>query len=169
MGVIILINPIITGTQIAYYAICHRKLWLNSKNISMEHTSELVEIGKIIHENAYSRKRREINLDGIKIDLLEARRGIIHEVKKSKSLEESHMWQLKYYLYYFRQHGIEIEGIIDYPKLRRRERITLTDNDIKEIENKLQGIRKITALNSLPPVINKPYCKKCSYYEFCYC
>ncbi len=162
-------NLIITGTQIAYLIVCPRKLWLFSKNISMEHTSELVEIGKIIHENSYSRKRKEINLEGIKIDLLEAKRGIIHEVKKSKSLEESHLWQLKYYLYYFKKLGIDIEGIIDYPKLRRRERIKLTDNDAIEIENKLQEIRRVVVLNSMPSVINKPYCKKCSYYEFCYC
>ncbi len=82
---------IITGTQIAYYVVCQRKLWLFSKNISMEHTSELVEIGKIIHENSYARKRKEIMFDGIKIDMIEAKRGIIHEVKKSKSLEESHI------------------------------------------------------------------------------
>ncbi len=162
-------NVIITGTQIAYFIVCPRKLWLFSKNISMEHTSELVEIGKLIHENSYSRKRKEINLEGIKIDLLEAKRGIIHEVKKSKSLEKSHLWQLKYYLYYFKKLGIDIEGIIDYPKLRRRERIKLNDNDVIEIENKLQEIKKVVALNSIPSVIQKPYCKKCSYYEFCYC
>jgi len=162
-------NIIITGTQITYFTICSRKLWLFSKNISMEHTSELVEIGKIIHENSYSRKRKEINFDGIKIDLLEAKIGVIHEVKKSKALEESHLWQLKYYLYYFKKLGINIEGIIDYPKLRRREKINLTESDITEIENKLNEIKKIIFLNSMPDVINKPYCKKCSYYEFCYC
>lgn len=162
-------TPIITGTQIAYYTICHRKLWLFSKNISMEHTSELVEIGKIIHESSYSRKKKEINLEGIKIDILEAKRGIIHEVKKSKSLEESHIWQLKYYLYYFKQLGIEIEGIIDYPKLKRRERISLTEEDISKIEKMLNEIEEIMIKVSAPPPIHKPYCKKCSYFEFCYC
>ncbi|MCX7759392.1 MAG: CRISPR-associated protein Cas4 [bacterium] len=162
-------NPIITGTQIAYYTICHRKLWLFSKNITMEHTSELVEIGKIIHENSYSRKRKEINLEGIKVDLLEAKRGVIHEVKKSKSLEESHIWQLKYYLYYFKQIGIEIEGIIDYPKIRRRERIALTEEDISKIGGILFDIQNIVDEDTPPPIIHKPYCKKCSYYEFCYC
>lgn len=162
-------SPIITGTQVAYYNICHRKLWLFSKNISMEHTSELVDIGKIIHESSYSRKRNEIELEGIKVDLLDARHGIIHEVKKSKSLEDAHLWQIKYYLYYFKQIGIEVEGIIDYPKLRRRERIVLSEEDILRLENMLADIAIIEVKTELPPVINKPYCKKCSYYEFCYC
>lgn len=160
---------IITGTQIAYYVVCWRKLWLFSKSISMEHTSELVEIGKIIHESSYSRKKKEITLEGIKIDIFEAARGIIHEVKKSKSLEDSHIWQLKYYLYYFKERGIEIEGIIDYPKLRRRERIVLTEEDILQLKEMLFNIQKIVGESSPPSIINKPYCKKCSYYEFCYC
>ncbi|MCX7954686.1 MAG: CRISPR-associated protein Cas4, partial [Bacteroidales bacterium] len=149
--------------------ICHRKLWLFSKNISMEHTSELVEIGKIIHENSYIRKRREVTLEGIKIDFFEAKKGIIHEVKKSKSFDESHIWQLKYYLYYFKQYGIELEGILDYPKLKKRERIVLTDDDLLKIKAILNHIEEITSLKNLPKVINKPFCKKCSYYEFCYC
>ncbi len=162
-------TPIITGTQIAYYTLCHRKLWLFSKNISMEHTSDLVKIGKIIHENSYSRKKKEINLEGIKIDMLEAKKGIIHEVKKSKSLDEAHIWQLKYYLYYLSKLGIEIEGIIDYPKIRRREKISLNKEDILEINNILKGIEDIITAETIPLPINKPYCKKCSYYEFCYC
>jgi len=162
-------SPIITGTQVAYYIICHRKLWLFSKNISMEHTSELVDIGKIIHENSYSRKRKEIELEGIKVDLLDARHGIIHEVKKSKSLEDAHLWQIKYYLYYFKQIGIEVEGIIDYPKLRRRERIVLSEEDILKLKTMLADITIIEGKTQPPNIINKPYCKKCSYYEFCYC
>ncbi len=162
-------SPIITGTQISYYTVCQRKLWLFSKNISMEHTSELVEIGKIIHENSYARKRKEIMFDGIKIDMIEAKRGIIHEVKKSNSLEESHIWQLKYYIYYFRKLGIDLEGIIDYPKLKRREKITLSDEDEKQLDFTIESIQKLISIPSPTPTINKSYCKKCSYYEFCYC
>jgi CRISPR-associated exonuclease Cas4 len=76
---------IITGTQISYYNICHRKLWLFSKNISTEHTSELVEIGNIIHENSYSRSRKEVCLEGIKVDLLESRRGLSMRLKNQGS------------------------------------------------------------------------------------
>ncbi|MCX7589778.1 MAG: CRISPR-associated protein Cas4 [Patescibacteria group bacterium] len=162
-------NIIITGVQIAYYITCLRKLWLFSKNISMEHTSEFVEIGKLIHDNSYKRKKKEINLDGIKIDLIEAKKGIIHEIKKSKALEESHIWQLKYYLYYFKKLGINLDGIIDYPKLRKREHVILKEEDANKIEDILNNIKNIISEKKLPPTINKKYCKKCSYYELCYC
>ncbi len=162
-------SPVITGTQIAYSIVCKRKLWLFSKNISMEHTSELVEIGKLIHEDSYNRKRKEVTFDGIKVDLIEAKRGVIHEIKKSRALDEAHIWQLKYYLYYFKNIGLEIEGIIDYPRLRRREFIKLLPDDCLILEHKLNDVF-ITIKSEKPPsVINKPYCKKCSYYEFCYC
>ena len=118
---------IITGTQINYYFVCKRKLWLFSKHISMEQTSDLVEIGSILHETSYKRKRREIQLEGIKIDFFEKNRGIIHEVKKSKTIENAHIWQLKYYLYYFKQLGINVTGEINYPILRKIEKIELAE------------------------------------------
>lgn len=162
-------TPIITGTQIAYYNICHRKLWLFSKNISMEHTSEFVEIGKMIHENSYSRKKKEINLEGIKIDFFDTTNGVIHEIKKSKKLDDAHHWQIKYYLFYLKNIGIKIKGIIDYPKLKRREYINLTNDDEEKIKDMLEKIQNLICDKNTPDVINKPYCKKCSYYEFCYC
>jgi CRISPR/Cas system-associated exonuclease Cas4 (RecB family) len=36
----------ITGTKIAYYFLCKRKLWLFSHNITFEQESEDVKIGK---------------------------------------------------------------------------------------------------------------------------
>ncbi|WP_369461588.1 Dna2/Cas4 domain-containing protein [Thermoclostridium stercorarium] len=42
------------------------------------------------------------------------------KVKKSKSIEEAAIWQVKYYLYYLKRLGIEeVTGIIDYPLLRK--------------------------------------------------
>ncbi len=93
----------------------------------MEQTSDLVEIGSILHETSYKRKRREIQLEGIKIDFFEKNRGIIHEVKKSKTIENAHIWQLKYYLYYFKQLGINVTGEINYPILRKIEKIELAE------------------------------------------
>ncbi len=160
--------PYITGTQINYYFICKRKLWLFSRNISMEHTSGLVEIGSIIHENSYARKRKEIELDGIKIDFFEKNKGIINEIKKSKAVEEAHIWQLKYYLYHFDKLGIKVKGQLDYPLIRRRKLVILTNQDIKEIEEILRDIDNIIAYKTSPEKIESKICKKCSYYELCY-
>ncbi len=161
-------KPRITGIKINYYYVCKRKLWLFSHNITMEHTSENVEIGKIIHEKKYERKRKEIRLDGIKIDFFEANKGIIHEIKKSKSINIAHKTQLKYYLWYFKNIGIEAIGSLDYPEIRQKETIELKENDVKEIEQIITDIEKIISEKSPPDVINSKICKKCSYYDLCY-
>jgi len=65
----------------------------------MEHTSDLVYEGKLIHETSYpqrSERYEELEIDGIKIDFYDARNKVIHEIKKSDKIEEAHEWQLKY-------------------------------------------------------------------------
>ena len=84
-----------TGTQFNYYQICHRKLWLFSNGINMEHTSDLVYEGKLIHETTYpqrSERYEELEIEGIKIDFYDARNKVIHEIKKSDKIEVAHEW-----------------------------------------------------------------------------
>ena len=45
-----------TGTQVNYYAICHRKLWLFSRDIEMERKHEAVQIGRLLSEESYARE-----------------------------------------------------------------------------------------------------------------
>lgn len=157
-----------TGTQINYYFICRKKLWLFSHNINMEHTSDKVYQGKILHETSYKRKFKEIELGNIKIDFLES--GCeIHEIKKSKKIEKAHIYQLLYYIYYLKKEGVDAKGIIDYPLLKRREKIILTEDKEMEIKNILNQIKQIIDKKEPPVVDRKPYCKKCSYYELCWC
>lgn len=158
----------ITATQINYYHICHRKLWLFSHNINMEHNSELVELGKALHESSYSRKRKEIEFEGMKIDFFEKNQGLIHEVKKSKAMEESHIVQMKYYLYRLREMGIEVEGKIDYPNIRRTLDVRLEEGDGVRLESIVSHIKEIVELAMPPQKIDAKLCKKCSYYELCY-
>ena len=160
--------PYITGTAINYYFICKRKLWYFLHDISMEHTSNLVELGKSIHENSYERKRKEIQLDGIKIDFFEKNRGVIHEVKKSRAIKISAHWQLKYYLYYFKELGLDFKGEINYPLLRKKEKIILTEDDILTLKGIINEIIEYKQSEDIPEVINEKFCKKCSYYELCY-
>ena len=103
--------------MIYYYFVCKTKLWYFDHQLSMEEGNELVEIGKLIDESSYSRKKKHILLDEtINIDFIEDWK-ILHEVKKSRSIEEASVWQLKYYMKYLLDKGIKIEkGIVDYPK-----------------------------------------------------
>jgi len=161
-------NPSITATQLNYYFVCKRKLWLFSYQINMEHTSELVELGKLIHETTYTREKKEIQIGPIKIDFID-NKGVIHEIKKTPSVEEAHSWQVKYYIWYLKQLGVEnVKGEIDYPKLKKRTEIELTPRDETDIESILQRITAIIENEETPGTINKSICKQCSYYELCY-
>jgi len=158
-----------TGTQINYYFVCKRKLWLFSHDIQMEQNSDNVAIGKMIGEESYSRKKKEIEIDGkIKIDFWE-KEGVIHEIKKTDKIEEAHVWQLKYYLYYLSRKGVKkIRGEIDYPKLKRREEVKLSDQDCRYIEDLFGKVSGVVDRDVPPDVIHAGICRKCAYCELCY-
>ncbi|EQC2115838.1 Dna2/Cas4 domain-containing protein [Listeria monocytogenes] len=72
-------------------------------------------------------------------------------------------------MYFLKQKGIIIEkGVVDYPKLRQRETIFLTTEDERKIEKILVDIEITTSSLKPPTIIDKPLCKKCAYYEYCY-
>ena len=161
-----------TGTQIQYLHLCHRKLWLFTHGLNMEQTSDLVAEGKLIHETSYTQRAQkweELAIENIKIDHYDAVRGVVREVKKSNKKEEVHIAQLKYYLFVLERNEIEARhGILEYPKLREREEVWLTDADRAIIPEWEKSVAKITKRAVCPPIIDKPMCKKCAYFEFCY-
>lgn len=159
----------VTGTMFYYYFVCHRKLWCFINNITLEDESENVLLGKLLDENSYGREDKQILIDEtVNIDFIRDWK-VLHEVKKSKSIEEASMWQVKYYLYFLQQRGIPIEkGILDYPKIKQRREVYLEEGDSENIQKILKEIENIANQNTSPPVINSKICKACAYYEFCY-
>lgn len=161
-----------TGTQFNYYQICHRKLWLFSNGINMEHTSDLVYEGKLIHETTYpqrSERYEELEIEGIKIDFYDARNKVIHEIKKSDKIEVAHEWQLKYYIYVLERQGIEgVTGLLEYPTMRHTAKVELTEADRQYIIRTEKEIEALIKTDDCPPAINNKICNNCSYYEFCY-
>ena len=162
----------VTGTIFNYFMVCRRKLWLFAHGITMEQESELVYEGKLIHENSYPERNpnyEEIELDGIKVDFYDARHHVIHEIKKSDKLEAAGLWQLKYYLFVFEMHVVkDIKGVLEFPKQRKTENVTLTDEDRQKIKDMLADIEKACEEKACPPLLKKEPCKQCSYYEFWY-
>lgn len=162
----------VTGTHIAYLHLCHRKLWLFANGINMEHTSDVVAEGKLIGETTYAdrpQKFIEIEIDGVKIDFYDARNKIVHEVKKSASMELAHEAQVKYYLYKLRQKGVDgVKGILEYPKLKQRKEMLLREEDVAALPGWEEDVRKIIAQEVCPPIVKKKICKSCSYFDFCY-
>lgn len=162
-------NIRVTGVMINYYFICKRKLWYFSHGIQMEQEHDNVIIGKLIDENSYGREKKHIMIDGvINIDFMDGMK-VIHEVKKSKSIEEAGIWQLKYYIYYLKNKGIdEIKGLIDYPTLKQRVKVELTESDEIRVKEILEDIQSIVSGKNIPDLLNNKVCKSCAYYEMCY-
>lgn len=136
----------------------------------MEEHSELVKIGKIVDEESYLRKRKKIYIEPIQLDLIDSQKKIIGEIKKSRKIEKAHRFQLLYYLFLLKIKGLEnFSGEILYPLCKKRVKITLTPWKEKELLKILKEIEKIKKSPSPPPLKRKPYCKKCSYFELCFC
>lgn len=162
----------ITGTQVAYYLVCKRKLWLFTHHIDMERESDLVALGKLISEESFKRERwKEVEIgDTLKIDFMKiGDEVVVHEVKKSRALEEAHIWQVKFYIYRLRKLGINSSrGIIHYPKLFRKIDVEWKEDDERKIESALREIDEIKTRDFPPPPVRASRCRKCAYYQFCF-
>ncbi|PTD93816.1 CRISPR-associated protein Cas4 [archaeon SCG-AAA382B04] len=166
-----LVNPSLdlTGVEINYYFICKTKLWLFSNHVQMEDESELVKLGKLTHKESFEREEKEVNIGPIKFDYIRRRNKLeIHEVKKSKKMYESHLYQLLYYLYYLKQLGIEASGVLKYPRLREEKKVELTREKENEIKSLIQEVKDVLNRDSFPKPEWKEICKKCAYREFCF-
>jgi len=157
-----------TGTQINYYFVCRRKLWFFSHDLEMEEKSDLVLLGKLLHETGYKRKFKEVSIGRVKIDFLE-RCGEIHEIKRSRRMEKAHLFQLLYYLYYLKRLGVEVRGVLHYPLLKRTLNVELTDDREKEMEGILEDMKSVISRGEPPESERKTFCRKCSYFELCWC
>lgn len=160
----------IIGTQINYYFICKTKLWLFSHHIQMEHESDLVSLGKLLHSKSY-KEEKEYTIDNlISVDFIKKQDFLeLHEVKKSSKMEKAHGYQLLYYMYYLKNRkGIKnIKGIINYPKMRKKKVIELDGNKEMELMDVIEDIGIINRDN-IPKPQKMRICKKCAYYEFCW-
>jgi len=161
------------GIYIYYYFICKRKLWFYANKITMEDTSDLVQIGKYI-ELFYKEEKKhdkQIIIDNtISPDAIESKGGflLVLEIKKSKSFKEAALWQLKYYLWYLKNKGLNVKGKLVIPEEKKEEYIELTEEDDRKIKEILNEIKEIIKQPKPPKVVKKPYCKYCSYRTLCW-
>ena len=159
----------ITGMMVYYYFICHRKLWYFVNQICMEQNSELVSIGKVLDEATYVKERKGILIDNtINIDFIK-NGAEIYEIKKSKSIEEAGIWQVKFYMYYLEKRGVKnILAKINYPLLKQVKTIELNNEDRSKLDKIEKEIEYIVTQDKVPKCIDKKFCKKCSYFDLCY-
>jgi len=158
----------IGGLHVQYYFICKRKLWLYAKNLGMEEGHERVQDGRILHERSYKRaQKKELFVDeGFKVDALDG--DYVREVKLTSKMTEADKYQLLYYLYQLKKRGLIRKGLVSYTKKKRTEEIELTLKDESKMDEIERDIKRIINQSYAPKLLDKPYCKKCAYYDFCY-
>ncbi len=159
----------ITGVMVYYNLVCKRKLWYFIHEIRMEQDNENVKLGKLLDDSSYTREEKHINIDDtINIDFIRTR-GVIHEVKKSRKIEEAAIWQVKYYLYYLKQRGVDgITGKIDYPLLKQTVTVQLEVEDETKMQEMLDEIKAIEEQPLPPELTRQKICKSCAYYDLCF-
>ncbi len=159
---------LLTGTLIYYYTVCKRKCYLSYQKINMEQNSELVKIGKELHEQQKA-KYKEIMIDNIKIDKIS--KQYITEVKKSDADLEASIWQLKYYMYILNNKGIQRNGKLEIIEKNNQDKnvifIEFSEDLLLEVENHVKEIENFLLGGLLPPTKIAKKCKKCAYYEYC--
>ena len=160
----------VTGTLVWYYCICKREVWLMSRRIEPDQDDSNIEIGRFIHENAYSRERKEIDLGHAKLDVIRNDNGelVVGEVKKSSRFLKSAQMQLIFYLYQLKQMGITARGELLIPSEKKRFDIELNDASEREIEGILADVESIALSANPPPPVKVKWCSNCAYAEFCW-
>lgn len=159
----------ITGVMIYYYFVCKRKLWYFVNEINMETEDENVLLGKLLDEHSYKRDEKHINIDNvINIDFVREHNQI-HEVKKSRAIEEAGIWQVKYYLYYLKKKGVsKLKAQIDYPLLKKNIIVELTSEDEERLTKIIEDIKEIKLSFQPPKFSAKKICNKCAYHDLCF-
>ena len=76
------------------------------------------------------------------------------------------------YLKILKDKGIERKGKLEFIEKNKTDRkiifIELNEEIEKELNEHISKIEELLSMDELPTVINKPACKKCAYYEYCY-
>ncbi|MCM1171150.1 MAG: CRISPR-associated protein Cas4 [Clostridium sp.] len=159
----------VTGIMVYYYYVCKRKLWYYIHEIRMEHDNQNVKLGKLLDETAYARDNKHVMIDGvINVDFIKGN-NVIHEIKKSKSIEEAGIMQVKYYLYYLYKKGLcDMTAKIDYPLIRQSISVELCDDDFTNLDKVVKDIVTIADMDHAFEAGKKTICKKCAYYDLCY-
>ncbi|MCS7257909.1 MAG: CRISPR-associated protein Cas4, partial [candidate division WOR-3 bacterium] len=86
----------ITGTLIWYYNICKREVWLLAHEITPDPDNQLIQLGSLIHSEAYPQEKKGWETAGMKIDIIKrvGKQIIVGEIKKSDRFLEAAKMQL---------------------------------------------------------------------------
>jgi CRISPR-associated exonuclease Cas4 len=156
----------LTGTLVNYYIHCKKQCWLFAHKINLEDESELVKIGRALHE---VKETDEIQIDNIKIDKIS--KEYMTEIKKSDADITACRFQILFYLKKLKDKGIIRKGrleIIEKNKTNKKIHIyELDENAEKELKNIENEIKQLILAEVVPKVSKLKKCNKCAYNSYC--
>lgn len=160
----------ITGTLVWYYCICLREAWLMARELIPDEDNFLIELGRFLSEESYSRERKEVEVGNMRLDLLKRgrKRVVVGEVKKSSRFLKAAEMQLLFYLCRLKEQGVKATGELLIPRERKRIKVELTKEREEEIEETVGEIEEIISREEPPPPEKCRFCTKCAYREFCW-
>ncbi|MEM4546679.1 MAG: CRISPR-associated protein Cas4 [Nitrososphaerota archaeon] len=161
-------DKVITGTLLWYYAVCKREVWLMSHRVTPDEEHYMLEFGRVTHETFYTRMRREVEVEGMKIDVIQGRDGVVCEVKTSSRFLEATRLQLGYYLLRLEEMGANTSGMILVPRERKRIQVVLDEGLRSKIKTALHEIKELCLQPLPPPPVRISFCKRCAYHDFCW-
>lgn len=154
------------------YNLCPRQAWLMSRNLTADQENLYIDIGRVIDKESFKREKKKIYLadENAVVDMVTKEDGrlFIAEIKKSSSTLKSGIFQLKYYLYLFKQRGLNFDGIIKIPKEKKSIKVELDNEDVELIESKLRNIEDLLSREKAPRPERLKICSKCGHNEFCW-
>ena len=153
--------------MVNYYKVCRRELWFYMKQVNINYDNDDINIGSLIHDKYYKREKKEVCVDNMVFDFIKTKNNelIISEVKKSSMLTVGAEYQLYFYLYILRDYNPI--GELKFPTENKTKKLYLTKEIEDEMELIMDEILSINSLDKPPEIINKPYCKKCSFHDLC--
>jgi CRISPR-associated exonuclease Cas4 len=158
----------ITGTLLWYYAICKREVRLMAHSIAPDEENQALEMGRVVHDSFYTRLRKEVEAEGMKIDVIERDGGVVYEVKTSSKFLDATKLQLGYYLWRLERMGVKVKGVIAVPRERRKIPVSLDDDLRASVMSALREISSLCSEPLPPPPVKIPFCRRCAYRDFCW-
>jgi CRISPR-associated exonuclease Cas4 len=158
-------DDIITGTLIHYFFTCKRESWLYGHKIYPDEENENVALGRAEHQNRDFGVFSYIKFD--KIDKINGYYRIL-EYKKTLKNKNGPKWQLIFYMYLLQKNYSlkKIDGFLISKSTKIH--VIPSEEDYQTLEKAIISIKELLKNPTAPQVIEKPICKKCAYFDYCF-
>ena len=160
----------LNGTLINYYFHCKRQCYLFGNRLNLEDASEIVQIGRAIHEEKNTHDNSEISIENIKLDKLTDE--YLTEIKKSDADIQAASWQILLYLKILKDKGLVRKGKLEFTETNKQPKKTIIIELTSHLEEQLKTVEaqiaELLQKDDVPAAINDKRCPKCAYFEYCY-